>query len=91
MTAYLLIFGFVQGVGYRQFVKKTAINYNLTGWVTNLPDGRVEVLFSGSKKEIEEAIELLKKGPFLSQIKHIETEWRENGEKYEDFKILREL
>ena len=42
MQAHLFILGFVQGVGLRRFIRGKARKMGLTGWVTNLPDGRVE-------------------------------------------------
>lgn len=78
-TARALISGFVQGVGYRAFVKKHATELGLTGWVKNLPDGRVEALFQGDKKVIEQIIELCKKGPFMAEVANVAVEWEENS------------
>ena len=36
--------GRVQGVGFRYTVKQLAAGYEVSGWVKNLPDGRVELL-----------------------------------------------
>ncbi|MCX8060666.1 MAG: acylphosphatase, partial [Aquificaceae bacterium] len=44
--------GVVQGVGYRAFAKRTAESYGLSGWVRNLPDGRVELFVQGSKEVV---------------------------------------
>ncbi|HZJ18131.1 MAG TPA: acylphosphatase, partial [Patescibacteria group bacterium] len=49
MIAHVIISGFVQGVGYRQFVKKEASELSLKGWVKNIDRGRVEALFKGKK------------------------------------------
>lgn len=90
MVANIFISGFVQGVGFRQFVKNTARKFSLTGWVKNLSDGRVEAEFYGEKKIIEEAIESLWKGNFLSGVKSIDIEWIDKDEvDYLDFVILR--
>jgi acylphosphatase len=45
MIARQVIYGGrVQGVGFRVAVKGIARGYEVTGWVKNLPDGRVEML-----------------------------------------------
>lgn len=74
----IFISGFVQGVGFRQFIKSNAQKLNLKGWVSNLPDGRVEALFVGSKEKIEELIKASRKGPFLSEVESVEVVWEKN-------------
>jgi len=87
MVAHVFVSGFVQNVGYRQFVKKIALHAGLTGWVRNLPDGRVESLFSGSRDKIEKITEECWKGPFLSEVKSVDIEWVEE-ENFEGFEII---
>lgn len=86
--AQVFISGFVQGVGFRQFVKKTALGVGLKGWVRNLKDGRVEILLQGEKEDIEKALELFQKGPFLSEVKSVDVIWVDNKEKFDAFEIL---
>lgn len=88
MTARVFISGFVQGVGFRQFIKKSALQLGLTGWVKNLLDNRVEAVFSGSKEQIEKIILVCKKGPFLADIKSVDVIWEEMGEEFKDFKVI---
>ena len=88
MIAHVLIHGFVQGVGFRQSVKKEARKLGLTGWVKNLPDGRVEAVFSGPKDKIEEAVNFCRKGPFLSEVRHVEVEWDKGVGKFLSFEVL---
>ena len=78
MKAQVFISGFVQGVGFRQFVKKNALRIGLKGYVRNLSDGRVEAIFQGEKDSIEEIIKICRKGPFLSEVKDIDVFWQEN-------------
>ncbi|MEX2012769.1 MAG: acylphosphatase [Candidatus Levyibacteriota bacterium] len=72
MTVHVLISGFVQGVGFRHFVRKNARDLGITGYVKNLPDRRVEGKFSGDKEKVEELILLCKKGPFLSEVENVD-------------------
>ena len=77
MVAHVFISGFVQGVGFRQFTKRSAGKIGLTGWAKNLSDNRVEAVFQGSKEQIEKIISICKKGPFLSEVKDVEVVWEE--------------
>jgi acylphosphatase len=89
MIAHVFISGFVQGVGYRQFVKRSARALNLTGWAKNLPDNRVEAVFQGSKEQIEKIISACKKGPFLSEVKNVVVEWEDQStENFSSFEVL---
>ncbi|EKD64936.1 MAG: hypothetical protein ACD_50C00235G0006 [uncultured bacterium] len=87
-TARIFISGFVQGVGFRYFVKKNAQDLGLTGWVRNTPDGRVEAFLQGSEVDIEKMIKLCRKGPFLSEVKDVGASWEDQREDLEGFKIL---
>jgi len=88
MQAHVFVLGFVQGVGYRQFIKNNAKKLNLKGWVTNLSDGRVEAVFQGSKEEIEQMIRACQKGPFFSEIKSVDVNWEKIREPLESFEII---
>jgi acylphosphatase len=88
MTSRVFILGFVQGVGFRRFVKKNALGLGLKGWVKNLPDGRVEALVQGSKENIEKLVKLCEKGTFFSDIKSVQVEWGEDSDVLLDFQIL---
>jgi acylphosphatase len=49
--------GRVQGVGLRYTVKNLAMQYNILGYVKNLPDGRVELVMEGSDQEMDSLVE----------------------------------
>lgn len=87
MTAHIFISGFVQGVGFRRFVKHHAVKLGLTGWVKNLEDNRIEAVFQGSKEQIEKIISICKKGAFLSEVKDIEVFWDDISQNFEGFEI----
>lgn len=90
MSTQVFISGFVQGVGFRQFVKRTALKIGLKGFVRNLSDGRVEAILTGERENIEKMILFCRKGPFLSEVKDVEVFWQKNGKEqfFESFEIL---
>ncbi len=86
-TCRVFISGFVQGVGFRRFVRSKAEMLGLTGWVRNLPDRRVEVIAQGAKEKIEQLIKECKKGSFLSEVEDLDVQWEEIEEKFDTFDI----
>jgi acylphosphatase len=66
------ISGRVQGVGFRWFVEREATRIGVSGWVRNLDDGRVEVLATGSKKQLGELLARLYQGPRAAEVRGIE-------------------
>lgn len=87
MQARVFVSGFVQGVGYRQFVKSYAKKLGHTGWVRNSLDGKVEIVLQGDKAKIEALLSHLRKGPFLAEVKDVQVEWEEEKEQFRDFTI----
>jgi acylphosphatase len=64
--------GRVQGVGFRWFVERAAVELGLTGYVRNLDDGRVEVYATGPPQKLSELAGLLWKGPRWSDVRGVE-------------------
>lgn len=69
-AALITIHGRVQGVGYRDWLVKHAIQRDITGWVRNRNEGTVEALISGPK--FDELLELCAKGPPMAAVTHID-------------------
>jgi len=89
--AHVFISGFVQGVGFRHFISKRALELELKGWVRNTNNNQVEVCFIGEEENIKKAIEICKKGPFLSEVKNVDVGWGDlNSEdlRIEGFEII---
>ncbi len=59
----VLISGRVQGVGFRWSCQRVADSLSLSGWCRNLPDGRVEAVFEGDPKAVEQAVAWCRGGP----------------------------
>ena len=83
------ISGEVQGVGYRFFAQRAAARHQVTGYVRNLPDGRVEVWAEGKPANIEGFKKDLATGPRLAIVEKIEEVAVEPTGQYTSFLIER--
>jgi acylphosphatase len=82
----VLISGKVQGVGYRFWTVRQARNLDLRGWVRNLSDGRVEAVFSGDRRVVEQMLELCYQGPSAAVVKEVIAESSDVGD-FEGFEV----
>ncbi|MFA4855936.1 MAG: acylphosphatase [archaeon] len=73
---HAMVYGFVQGVGFRHFVAQKARALSLKGIVKNSPDGSVEVMAQGSRENLELLLEELKKGPGYGRVDKVKAEWQ---------------
>lgn len=77
IRAHVFVSGRVQGVSYRYFTMLEAQQLGVNGWVRNLSDGRVEAVFEGSRKVVEEVINWCNKGPTAAVVKDVAVEYEE--------------
>ena len=87
VRAHLFIAGRVQGVCYRAFTRAVAHTLGLSGWVRNLGDGRVEAVFEGQRKLIQQAIGQCNSGPPGAHVANIEVQWEPFRAEEADFRI----
>ena len=66
------VHGFVQGVGFRDFLAMAAQHHRLDGWVRNRADGTVEALVSGATKAVEGFIAAAMKGPPGARVANVD-------------------
>jgi len=71
---HCLIGGRVQGVCFRAETEAVAGRLGLTGWVRNLPDGRVEVKAFGPADKLDELRDWLQHGPAMAQVLKLDYE-----------------
>ena len=65
---HLDISGKVQGVGFRVALQDTARAMQLTGWVRNRRDGRVEALLQGRQSDLDAMRAWCHRGPPLAHV-----------------------
>lgn len=74
-TISIIISGKVQGVFFRHSTKEKALELGITGQVSNLPDGSVQVIATGTTEQLEELRAWCKQGPqkaVVLQVSHRE-------------------
>lgn len=82
------VYGRVQGVFFRYFVRDVARQLGLKGYVRNLASGgAVEVQAEGAKPQLNELLEQLKVGPPGARVKDVETNWSDWSGQFTDFSI----
>jgi acylphosphatase len=84
---HVWVTGRVQGVFFRDSTRQAVQGLALTGWVRNLPDGRVEAVFQGEKGECQKALDYVKSGPPAARVDHVETQWEDEEEKLGEFRV----
>ncbi len=73
-TLRLRIRGRVQGVWFRESMRREAERLGVAGWVRNLPDGGVEALVQGDVAAVDRLIAWSRNGPPLARVEHIDIE-----------------
>ena len=64
--------GMVQGVMFRESLRRRAAELRVRGHVRNLDDGRVEAVFEGQPHAVEEAVAWIREGPPLARVSDLE-------------------
>ncbi len=84
---HAFVSGRVQGVAYRYFAQRWAASLSVSGWVRNVPDGRVEVLAEGEKEVLESFAARLREGPRLALVEELDLRWDEPAGETGGFRI----
>ncbi|MEM2001535.1 MAG: acylphosphatase [Candidatus Methanomethylicaceae archaeon] len=87
--ARIIIYGIVQGVGFRYFTLRIARKLGLVGCVQNLNNGSVEITAEGEKQSIMKLIEEVRIGPPGASVDNLKIIWETPKGDYKDFVILR--
>jgi acylphosphatase len=88
-VAYLVRYaGHVQGVGFRATAMDIARRFPVTGWVRNLPDGRVELLVEGAEADVQAFLAAVR-AYWGRYIQDEQTEPREPTGQFRRFGVMR--
>ena len=85
--AIIRVKGVVQGVGFRYYAHRKAMECNLTGYVKNNLDGSVETEVEGPREMIIAYLQALKIGPAFSRVTDVNIEWLPFENKFNEFRI----
>lgn len=81
--------GHVQGVGFRYSVKQLSLEFDVTGWMKNLPDGRVELVAEGERNELETFQAAIPDAGLRRFIRDTQSHWSEGTGEFRGFEIAR--
>ena len=68
-----VVHGHVQGVFFRDSVRRRALAEGVSGWVRNNRDGTVEAVFEGEREAVERLVAYAREGPRGARVDRIET------------------
>jgi len=68
IVRHVVVEGYVQGVGYRDFTRRAALRLGVSGWVRNRSDGAVEALICGPPVAVEALVAEMRSGPRFAVI-----------------------
>ena len=86
---HIWVSGKVQGVYFRASTAKKAHKLNLSGWVRNLGDARVEVFAQGGEESLMQLLLWCKKGPVLAKVSEVKHEVAALDHELSGFEVLR--
>jgi acylphosphatase len=87
IRAHVIVMGKVQGVFYRAETASKAKQLNVTGWVRNLPDGRVEAVFEGEEINVRKIIDFCKRGPPNAYVVNVDVRRQEWKGEFDGFRV----
>jgi acylphosphatase len=70
--ASVVVHGRVQGVAFRHYTCRQALELGVTGWVRNLPNGAVEGLFEGDNAAVDALVEWCRSGPPAARVERLD-------------------
>lgn len=82
------VYGRVQGVYFRYFVRNAARSLDLKGYVRNLAGGdAVQIKAEGQKPQLDRLLEQVKTGPPGALVKRVEIDWSDYTGEFDNFNI----
>jgi acylphosphatase len=89
IRATVTISGLVQGVNFRHYTRMQAEALGVSGWVRNLPDGRVEGCFEGEAENVKALIDWCRRGPDWARVDDVAVAMETYRGEFDDFAVRR--
>ena len=89
VRAAVVISGEVQGVSFRYFTQRMALQQRVNGWVRNLPSGEVEALFEGEETDVRTVLDWCRRGPDAARVDAVRVEMQIYIGEFANFEIRR--
>ena len=87
--AHVWVEGDVQGVFYRSECREEALRNGVTGWVKNLPDGRVEAAFEGDRSDVQRMVDWCGRGPERATVERAHVAWEPPTHTDPEFRVIK--
>jgi acylphosphatase len=87
ISVHVTVHGRVQGVAFRHYTHRRALELGVCGWVRNLPDGTVEGLFEGDEPAVQALVEWCRSGPPAARVERLDIREGVYDGKFDDFSI----
>lgn len=85
--AMVTIRGLVQGVSFRYHTRQMALQFQVTGWVRNLPNGDVQGCFEGNEGDVQALIDWCREGPSQAEVESVTVEKLVSNDEFHDFHV----
>ena len=82
----VLVHGRVQGVFFRETMRRAAEQHGVTGWARNNPDGTVEAVFEGERDAVERLVDVSRRGPRGADVEQVDV-YEEEPETLSGFSV----
>ena len=91
LRVHMWVKGRVQAVGYRAHVEYYALQIGVLGWVRNIGQDTVETVAEGTRTQIDQFIEMVKKGPTASRVDEARVEYEPTTGRLDGFTVKHSL
>jgi len=86
VTRHAIVRGRVQGVGFREYLRREAERLGVTGWVRNRHDGTVEAMVHGRPDDVAQVLDWMRRGPPAARVTDVQVS--EAVGEFETFELL---